>query len=302
MLPAPKSQSVLLFLSTLSLRRATLVPRRRWNPLHNISIHTLLAESDFSIYAVMPHILISIHTLLAESDNQGRAVVQPLTKFLSTLSLRRATQGTINWQQTASISIHTLLAESDIAASQFRQRTGHFYPHSPCGERHGKNCHTSRPTAHFYPHSPCGERHLTAQRAVRGYTISIHTLLAESDFLNPVPTVRKLAFLSTLSLRRATGCRPAKSLPQLHFYPHSPCGERRVVPPVKRSSCPFLSTLSLRRATRWPAAAGLYGGYFYPHSPCGERPPCPRCSRGTLPISIHTLLAESDTCWNPSRR
>ena len=36
-------------------------------------------------------------------------------------------------------------------------------------------------------------------------------------------------FLSTLSLRRATLKSPIKSHRQKHFYPRSPCGERRML-------------------------------------------------------------------------
>ena len=57
-----------LFLSTLSLRRAT--PRGGFCYLDNIiSIHALLAESDLAVSAALQLIpLISIHALLAESD------------------------------------------------------------------------------------------------------------------------------------------------------------------------------------------------------------------------------------------
>ena len=57
---------------------------------------------------------ISIHALLAESDSvrcAGRAV---LGVFLSTLSLRRATNDAINGCNPDFISIHALLAESDV--------------------------------------------------------------------------------------------------------------------------------------------------------------------------------------------
>ena len=81
---------VSLFLSTLSLRRATY---RRIPLRHNanISIHALLAESDSNAVTKNTSFHISIHALLAESDrcefnrNNGKI------KFLSTLSLRRAT-------------------------------------------------------------------------------------------------------------------------------------------------------------------------------------------------------------------
>ena len=80
------------------------------------------------------------------------------------------------------ISIHALLAESDDASKDVIKTTSNFYPRSPCGERlHTKGNNLSY-YFHFYPRSPCGERPkelaLAAKNAV---------------------------FLSTLSLRRATG-------------------------------------------------------------------------------------------------
>ena len=58
----------LLFLSTLSLRRAT-----------------------DDILAGVNELLISIHALLAESDLSRSVIQSPALLFLSTLSLRRAT-------------------------------------------------------------------------------------------------------------------------------------------------------------------------------------------------------------------
>ena len=57
---------------------------------------------------------------------------------------------------------------------------------------------------HFYPRSPCGER-LEQSASYNAYlAISIHALLAESDFFDTVQIVVVVVFLSTLSLRRAT--------------------------------------------------------------------------------------------------
>ena len=59
--------------------------------------------------------MISIHALLAESDAcTGTATPVP-RRFLSTLSLRRATGQGANNQPGQQISIHALLAESDAA-------------------------------------------------------------------------------------------------------------------------------------------------------------------------------------------
>ena len=56
---------------------------------------------------------ISIHALLAESDWSSPRVTVRTWKFLSTLSLRRATQFDARGFQFVCISIHALLAESD---------------------------------------------------------------------------------------------------------------------------------------------------------------------------------------------
>ena len=59
--------------------------------------------------------------------------------------------------------------------------------------------------------------------------ISIHALLAESDQLYGRVLEPALEFLSTLSLRRATFRTPRRSKWGTHFYPRSPCGERRLL-------------------------------------------------------------------------
>ena len=103
-----------LFLSTLSLRRATRLGLLGWLRTL-ISIHALLAESDGAISQLQcipgdfyprspcgerlwpgllarPFFIISIHALLAESDVDSLTDDVSTGGFLSTLSLRRATQ------------------------------------------------------------------------------------------------------------------------------------------------------------------------------------------------------------------
>ena len=108
--------------------------------------------------------------------------------------------------------------------------------------------------------------------------ISIHALLAESDGESVVKIVEQWAFLSTLSLRRATSYPGLQSARLQNFYPRSPCGERRPVP------------------TAPPPPAN-----FYPRSPCGERLFPRSVHLQPINISIHALLAESDAllCNNP---
>ena len=214
------------FLSTLSLRRATpracpvssrrpyFYPRspcgeRLHAPSHSLYLHN-----------------ISIHALLAESDQVCICMVYYTCKFLSTLSLRRATGILVFCGPQGSISIHALLAESDQSRAVSRQKA-----------------------RNFYPRSPCGERPMQIVVVVVNALISIHALLAESD-VNSIRLIEHIGgFLSTLSLRRATSAPRITPAASRNFYPRSPCGERQRKIYQKSGSKTFLSTLSLRRAT-----------------------------------------------------
>ena len=118
--------------------------------------------------------------------------------------------------------------------------------------------------------------------------------LRRATFTVPDLGKRDIRFLSTLSLRRATTslvvigtncvisihallaesdrpfCKPDSQ--RRHFYPRSPCGERPIFAVRPYDAPIFLSTLSLRRATT--------------QSQIDAR---------VIPISIHALLAESDS-------
>ena len=107
--------SLALFLSTLSLRRAThggvnlltwqayFYPR---SPCGERRTRKEIADAVLNI---------SIHALLAESDAIGYVMHNSWHIFLSTLSLRRATISSFfNSPISHNISIHALLAESDL--------------------------------------------------------------------------------------------------------------------------------------------------------------------------------------------
>ena len=79
--------------------------------------------------------VISIHALLAESDKPTSGILRFNPLFLSTLSLRRATNGFAGVLFLIDISIHALLAESDLTSVVNSTGTMDFYPRSPCGER-----------------------------------------------------------------------------------------------------------------------------------------------------------------------
>ena len=124
----------------------------------------------------------------------------------------------------------------------------------------------------FYPRSPCGERQ--HQRKRKGETQQ---------------------FLSTLSLRRATAVHDAKIDKHDNFYPRSPCGERHDTSSLMQCQAKFLSTLSLRRATNANLRRHRSNHHFYPRSPCGERRWLRCWQLAARDISIHALLAESDS-------
>ena len=125
---------VFLFLSTLSLRRATLLSS--FIIIYaKISIHALLAESDVGDVWACRWPDISIHALLAESDKINIVNKIKDNRFLSTLSLRRATRLPEVLVRSMRISIHALLAESDFRRAARSRLKRHFYPRSPCGER-----------------------------------------------------------------------------------------------------------------------------------------------------------------------
>ena len=318
---APKSRwSTGSFLSTLSLRRATVSISHQPRGTFVISIHALLAESDWNMYEYLIDKFISIHALLAESD-----------VFSSGAKADSVT-----------ISIHALLAESDHHRRVNLLRFKHFYPRSPCGERrpsmtvlHCKTLFLStlslrRATAalrqvvsaelYFYPRSPCGERlvlwvlrkvpilgiflstlslrraTLTDDVSTGGKIISIHALLAESDTALAVRLLYNLLFLSTLSLRRATHY-DNYNLHCVEISIHALLAESDNDTSRKKKINPaFLSTLSLRRATRYRRTSESYKDRQFLSTLSLRRATssgvgsCSICSS----ISIHALLAESD--------
>ena len=159
-----------------------------------------------------------------------------LYRFLSTLSLRRATEEITTMNIDVTISIHALLAESDGQLPTTQPPRMYFYPRSPCGERRkprrlkSRRCvflstlslrratvDTSKDiikTINFYPRSPCGERPAPPAGRCIPHLISIHALLAESDFSSIAAFGNIFKFLSTLSLRRATLKNAITAVPQ----------------------------------------------------------------------------------------
>ena len=235
---------------------------------------------------------ISIHALLAESDRAksgqqrsrnnfyprspcgerpiGHPFVMSSSGFLSTLSLRRATKQPGKTHK-LDIFLSTLSLRRATAADHAQDIL----------------------TAHFYPRSPCGERHHGHGLQKQVLAISIHALLAESD--TPARILSRLSLISIHALLAESDNKISTiSITREDFYPRSPCGERQVWVCLVGFAFLFLSTLSLRRATSTSDKLFMPSHYFYPRSPCGERPHPVGILVRIVEISIHALLAESD--------
>ncbi len=209
----------------------------------SISIHALLTESDWLLgteFQTLP--LISIHALLTESD-------APLAHH----------------PRDSQISIHALLTESDVKKKTYRSSVFVFQSTLSLRRATGKGLSHPLGGLHFNPRSPCGERRYTAPNDYCSYFISIHALLAESDFtLNA-----KDPLIADFNPRSPCGERRVRISHKVfcrYFNPRSPCGERR-------AACP----MSLASPTN-----------FNPRSPCGERPPIPNAS-ASRPLFQSTL-------------
>ena len=171
-----------VFLSTLSLRRATL-PGCPTNSSSYISIHALLAESDSEVCAALGITYdISIHALLAESDTNRRELLLRYQVFLSTLSLRRATPAVPLVSGITRISIHALLAESDVVHLAQAASPGGISIHALLAESDASCVLCRYVTIIISIHALLAESDAVAVvGATQPGDISIHALLAESD-------------------------------------------------------------------------------------------------------------------------
>ena len=169
------------FLSTLSLRRATWLELFLYYQDNNFYPRSPCGERRRRSVKLFRQNYISIHALLAESDAVFAVALSPASQFLSTLSLRRATQlpateppRVVRFLSTLSLRRATLTHDARKIIQNY------FYPRSPCGERLDKRCEFNRHNGflstlslrratppnnliihrkeNFYPRSPCGER------------------------------------------------------------------------------------------------------------------------------------------------
>ena len=261
--------------------------------------------------------IISIHALLAESDVHIAEHASPGGKDFYPRSPCGERPGSLaEVAKYATISIHALLAESDWKTRWKHRKQPNFYPRSPCGERlHRTGVFVN--TFYISIHALLAESDQGHNPGSNKIVISIHALLAESDFEALTIRADELKFLSTLSLRRATARgrdrAPAAAISIHALLAESDVNARSPIPRTcisihallaesdnysttfRNNNISFLSTLSLRRATYHRILLQHNANYFYPRSPCGERRKSNKAMSGLRHISIHALLAESDT-------
>ena len=195
---------LVLFLSTLSLRRAT-------------TAFCMDCQKSIYFYPRSP----------CGERRASRFAVGSKALFLSTLSLRRATNALLAIHTKSRISIHALLAESDQLQGFLLAQGHNFYPRSPCGERPYLTKYHFTGIFHFYPRSPCGERLTLICDVIAVMTISIHALLAESDLLprSADYNYRNISIHALLAESDTAFCMDCQK--SIYFYPRSPCGERQ---------------------------------------------------------------------------
>ncbi len=194
---------LLISIHALLAESDALAPKQ--NPTQQrISIHALLAESD-AVTTLEGGSLRDFYPRSPCGERRGNDLRGRVTQgFLSTLSLRRATS-----QQPAGTTSTTYFyprspcGERRPTLFDTAQHI-YFYPRSPCGERHthpvailvrivflstlslrratAETAKISNADINFYPRSPCGERPTTNGPEASNRAISIHALLAESDW------------------------------------------------------------------------------------------------------------------------
>ena len=132
---APQLVVVSTFLSTLSLRRATM----------------LTSPPSAKVFKFL-----STLSLRRATTRSKRIILNQI--FLSTLSLRRATgAGTVVLLVLDNFYPRSPCGERRVSVGR-HSPSFYFYPRSPCGERPPIWGAAPAPATHFYPRSPCGER------------------------------------------------------------------------------------------------------------------------------------------------
>ena len=170
-----------LFLSTLSLRRATSRYVFCSARQKNFYPRSPCGERLFLLRKITITVDISIHALLAESDQNRPRPSAGIDNFYP-----RSPCGERHKISAISITREDFYPRSPCGERQaiypcVTPPKKYFYPRSPCGERQGFGLARLVACANFYPRSPCGERRRGGVLCYLDNIISIHALLAESD-------------------------------------------------------------------------------------------------------------------------
>ena len=259
-----------IFLSTLSLRRATRppgnscgtiylhfyprspcgerLPRFHADAVNAVFLSTLsLRRATHGLNAQNLGNIISIHALLAESDAWGRDGIPVYA--ISIHALLAESDPCSERQQVLPrrISIHALLAESDYGRLK-AETAKNISIHALLAESDADKEARKRLEAIFLSTLSLRRATLEIFLYYQDNKISIHALLAESDVLQRYPPPRRdISIHALLAESDARSCLSLSAF--LHFYPRSPCGERPGNIADHITVDVFLSTLSLRRAT-----------------------------------------------------
>ena len=235
------------FQSTLSLRRATSGVTCSSQTCFNFNPRSPCGERRVVLETWLPDAEISIHALLAESDLYCSPAFPASMAFQSTLSLRRATGFT------------RASSQGSIFQSTLSLRRATRFPMGIFSV-----------TPYFNPRSPCGERPFVQTTSLPTVTISIHALLAESDFSSCLSfSLSSISIHALLAESDGNGGDVFKRL--VYFNPRSPCGERPL--------WTFSSFVNLDISI---------------HALLAESDDTPETVIVCELISIHALLAESD--------
>ena len=214
-----------LFLSTPSARRATLIPYDA-EKIQRISIHALREEGDLVIQPFGQ----TLEDFYPRPPRGGRRkncislVRAPI--FLSTPSARRATHDHAEPESGMDISIHALREEGD---GQRGPKTPDecISIHALREEGDAQHPDTAVSTKNISIHAlrEEGDTGLTIEQEAK-VEISIHALREEGDLLRRLTIYVIPRFLSTPSARRATSGHSQKLRIRRYFYPRPPRGGR----------------------------------------------------------------------------
>ena len=211
---------MLKFQSTPSLRKVT-QDYKDITGYTDISIHTFLAEGDCCGLQVMQAEEISIHTFLAEGDQYNLFLSSYLKYFNPHLPCGRWLCCDCCLCRVWFISIHTFLAEGDQPFHIFLNLSFKFQSTPSLRKVTSYTWYYRYTWYYFNPHLPCGRWPYHWKGTKMTFNISIHTFLAEGDWMMLLLSHHPCLFQSTPSLRKVT-VQPPKYLKAAQKFQSTP--------------------------------------------------------------------------------